>query len=270
MPTVRANEINLCYEISGEGRPLVLIAGLGYGMWFWHKVIPGLAEHFQVTAYDNRGAGGSDKPAGIYNVQMMAEDCAGLLDALNVRDAIIVGHSMGGFIAQQLALTRPDLVGKLVLAATNFGGPHHVPVTPEAMAIMLDRSGDPLDVIRRGISVACAPGFSERQPEVVNELIAYRLTNPVPPAQYQSQMGVGLGLLSQEAAFEGKLKNITAPTLILFGEHDQVVPPANANLLQAEIANSQVVILPGAGHAFPIEIPGPTVETITRFGLTQE
>lgn len=270
MPTVQANGINIYYEVTGSGRPVVLIAGLGYGMWFWHKIIPGLSEHFQVIAYDNRGAGQTDKPEGAYSVQMMAADCAGLLDALNVRDAIILGHSMGGFIAQQLALTRPDLVGWLVLAATNFGGPQHVPVTPAAMAVMLDRSGDPLDVIRRGISVASAPGFAEGHPEVVEELVRYRLTNPVPPAQYQSQMGVGLGLLTQEAAFQGKLKAVTAPTLILFGEHDQVVPTANADLLRAEISNSQVVILPGVGHIFPIESPAATIDTITCFAAKQD
>lgn len=265
MPTVHANGIDIYYEVTGSGQPLVLIAGLGYGMWFWNKVIPGLSQKCQVIAYDNRGAGQSSKPEGTYNVQMMAEDTAGLLDALQIRGAAVLGHSMGGFIAQQLALTRPDLVGRLVLAATNFGGPHHVPVTPAAMAVMLDRSGDPLDVIRRGISVACAPGFLERQPDVVDELVNYRLTNPVPPANYQSQLGVGMGLLSAEAAFEGRLNAVTAPTLILFGEHDQVVPPANADLLRAEIPNSQVVILPGVGHAFPIEDPVATVETVSRF-----
>lgn len=265
MPTVHANGIDINYEVNGSGRPLVLIAGLGYGMWFWNKIIPGLSEGCQVIAYDNRGAGQTEKPEGPYNVKMMAEDCAGLLDALQIQGAAVLGHSMGGFIAQQLALTRPDLVGKLILASTNFGGPNHVPVTADAMAVMLDRSGDPLDVIRRGISVACAPGFLERQPEVVDELVRYRLTNPVPPAQYQAQLGVGMGLLSPEAAFEGRLKAVTAPTLILFGEHDLVVPPANAELLRAETPNSQVIILPGVGHAFPIEDPAATVEAVRRF-----
>src|SRR5574338_652846 len=194
MPIINANGIDIYYETRGEGKPLVLISGLGYGMWFWNKVISDLAEQFQVIAYDNRGAGQTDQPDGPYNVQMMAEDCAGLLDALGVKDAVIMGHSMGGFIAQQLALLRPDLVGKLILASTNFGGPNHIPVTPAAMAVMLDRSGDPVNVIRRGISVAAAPSFSEEDPEIVDELVQYRLSNPVPPAQYQAQMAIGLGL----------------------------------------------------------------------------
>jgi len=265
MPQVHVNDINVYYEITGSGEPLVLIAGLGYGLWMWHKMIPGLAEHFQVIAFDNRGAGQTDKPDGPYDVHVMAKDTAGLLDALGLKDVAAMGHSMGGFIAQQLALNRPDLVGKLILSATNFGGPNHVPVTPEAMAVIMDRSGDPVDVIKRGIAVACAPGFSEAHPEVVEEMIAYRLTNPVPPAQYQAQTAVGLGLLSEEACFEHRLKNIQAPTLILFGEYDKVVPLANAELLAQQISVSTIAILHEAGHMFPIEKPQAGVDAIVKF-----
>lgn len=265
MPIVNTNNIDLYYEITGAGEPLVLISGLGYGLWMWHKMIPGLAEHFKVIAYDNRGAGQTAKPSGPYNVQMMADDLAGLLDALEVKSAIVLGHSMGGFIAQQLVLSRPDLVSKLILSSTNFGGPHHIPVTQEALAVMTDRSGDPIDVIKRGIAIACAPGFTEAQPDVVQELINYRFTNPVPPEAYQAQMGVGLGLLSEEACFEHRLSAIKSPTLILFGEHDKVVPPGNAGLLAEKVENSTIVILPGAGHMYPVEVPQAAVDAVVNF-----
>lgn len=265
MPKVRSNNIDIYYEITGSGQPLLLIAGLGYGLWMWHKMIPGLAREFQVIAFDNRGAGQTDKPDGPYSVQMLAADTAGLLEALGIRPAAVMGHSMGGFVAQELTLTRPDLVSKLILASTNFGGPNHIPVTQEALAVMMDRSGDPVDVVRRGIAVAAAPGFAESHPDVVQELIAYRFTNPVPPAQYQAQMAVGLGLMSAQACFEPRLKNITVPTLILFGEHDKVVPPANADLLAREIPNSTIHILPDAGHIFPIEVPDEAVRVVTGF-----
>lgn len=265
MPRVRANDIELYYEITGSGDPLVLISGLGYGLWMWRKMIPGLAERRQVIAFDNRGAGQTDKPDGPYNVQMMAEDTAGLMDALGIQSAAVMGHSMGGFIAQQLALGRPDLVDKLILSATNFGGPRHVPVTAEAMAVIMDRSGDPVDVVKRGIAIACAPGFAQAHPEVVEELIAYRLGNPVPPAQYQAQTAVGLGLLSEEACFEHRLEGVHSPTLILFGEHDKVVPPANADLLAAKLPNARVEILSNAGHIFPIEQPEAAVSAVLDF-----
>jgi pimeloyl-ACP methyl ester carboxylesterase len=265
MPTVKANDINIYYETAGTGEPLVLISGLGYGLWQWHKMIPLLAEHFQVIVFDNRGAGGTDKPSGPYNVQMLAADTVGLLEAIDVDKVIIMGHSMGGFVAQEIAINYPQYVSKLVLSSTNFGGPNHVPVTPEAMQVLSDRSGDPVDLVKRGVAIATAPGFTEANPAILQELIDYRLSNPVPPEAYQAQMGVGMGLLSEEAAFEKRLKNVTVPTLILFGEHDKVVPPANAELLDKELPNSTVKILPDAGHIYPMEVPEAATQAVVEF-----
>ncbi len=265
MPQAKSNGIDIYYEVTGSGRPILLISGLGYGLWMWYRMIPGLAEHFQVIAFDNRGAGKTDKPSGPYSVQMMAADTAGLLDALGVSGATVLGHSMGGFIAQELVLSRPDLVGELVLTATNFGGPNHIPVSQEAIAVMMDRSGDPAEVVRRGIAIACAPNFTEANPAIVQDLIDYRLGNPVPLPQYQAQMAVGLNLLSAELCFESRLEEVQAPTLILFGEHDQVVPPANAELLAQKIANSTIQLLPDAGHMFPIETPDAATSAVIQW-----
>ncbi len=273
MPKAHANGIDIYYEFTRSskgkhdrfGDPLLLIAGLGYGMWMWHKMIPGLAEHVPVIAFDNRGAGQTDKPDGPYNVQMLAADTAGLLDALGIERAHVMGHSMGGFIAQELALGHPDLVDKLILSATNFGGPHHIPVTDEAMAVLTDRSGDPVELVKRGIAVACAPGFAEASPDVVEELIAYRLSNPVPPTQYQAQVAVGLALLEADACFEHRLKDVAAPTLIIFGEHDKVVPSGNAELLAGQLPNSTIEIIPNAGHLFPIEQPAEAAQVVVDF-----
>lgn len=265
MPIAHSNGIDMYYELHGAGQPLMLIAGLGYGLWQWHKMTPLLARHFQVITFDNRGAGQSDKPVGPYSAQMLAEDTAGLLDALGIRSAAVLGHSMGGFVAQQLALSRPDLVGRLILASTNFGGPQHVPVSAEAMQILMDRSGDPLDLIRRGIAVATAPGFAEAHPAIVQELVDYRLTNPVPPAAYQSQLAVGLSLLSAEAGFEDKLPAVKVPALILFGAHDKVVPPANAELLAHQLPRSEIILLPDAGHIFPLETPEAAVAALVNW-----
>lgn len=265
MPTICVNDIDLYYELYGDGEPLVLIAGLGYGLWQWHKMIPLLAERKQVIAFDNRGAGQTAKPAGPYTAAMLAQDTARLIKEVVGGPAAVMGHSMGGFIAQQLALTRPDLVSKLILASTNFGGLNAAPVTPQALAAMMDRSGDPAEVVRRGVGVATAPGFIEQHPDVLQELINYRFTNPVPPEAYQAQMAIGLGLLAPAAAFDGKLSAIEVPTLILFGAHDNVVPPANADLLAAQIPHSQTVILPAAGHMFPIETPAEAAAAVLEF-----
>jgi len=266
MPTIRSNGITLAYDTAGSGHPLLLIAGVGYGAWFWHKVAPGLAKRFQVMTFDNRGAGGSDKPDGPYSVPMMAADAAGLLDARGVKDAYVMGHSLGGYIAQELVVSRPGLVAKLILASTNHGGQKVLPITPEALQVLTDRQGDPIELIRRGIAIACAPGFSERRPDVVQELIDYRLTQPVPPAQYSAQVMAGAGAAAYtDEVVTQRMKAIAMPTLILFGEHDKVVPPGNADLMARKIANATVKIIPGAGHVFPIEEPEATVAILVEF-----
>lgn len=266
MPTIESNGIHLCYKVHGSGEPLLLISGVGYGQWFWNRVVPGLAARFQVITFDNRGAGGSDQPAGPYTVPMMTADTAGLLDALHFRKAAVLGHSLGGYIAQELVVTRPDLVGKLILASTNFGGTKVIPITPAAMQVLTNREGDPVELVKRGIAIACAPGFAERAPAVVTELVQYRLTNPVPPTQYAAQVAAGAGTMAySDATVDERMSAIKVPTLILFGEHDMVVPPGNAELMAAKIAGAKVKILPGVGHVFPVEDPAATVKAITEF-----
>ncbi len=265
MPKVHANGIDIYYETHGSGDPLVLIAGLGYGQWMWHKMIPGLAQHFRVIAFDNRGVGETDKPPGPYSAQMLADDTAGLLEALDIPSAAVMGHSMGGFVAQALVLSRPDLVDKLILSATNFGGPNHVPVTPEALAVLTDTESDPVERLKRGILISCTPGFGETHPEVVQAWLDYRINHPLVPEAYQAQLAIGLALGSAEASFEPKLKNVQAPTLILFGEHDKVVPPGNAELLAREIPNSTIKILPNAGHFYPFDATDAAVEAVVAF-----
>ena len=265
MPKAQTNGIELYYEIHGEGTPLVLISGLGYSLWQWHKMVPFLAEHFQVITFDNRGVGQSDKPVGQYTAQMLAADTVGLLDALGIEKAIIMGHSMGGFIAQALALDFPQRVNKFILCATNFGGPHHVPVTPEAMKVLTDVNSDAVTRFRNGLVVSTAPGWAEANPQMIQEWIEWRTANPIEPAPYQAQLAIGLGLLPEAAAFEDKLPRLNIRTLILFGEHDKVVPPDNASLLASKISNSKVVILPDAGHFFTIEVPEAASRAVIEF-----
>lgn len=259
------NGINLYYELHGRGEPLVLIPGLGYDGWMWHRMIPGLAARYQVIRIDNRGVGQSDIPAGPYTAQMLAADIVGLLDALGLPKAHIMGHSMGGFIAQALVLDYPDRVDKLILSATNFGGPRHVPISAEAMVVLTDMSGDPIERLRRGIAVSCAPGFVEANAEFVEQWVAWRVAHPIDPTGYQAQLAIGLGLISEAAAFEHRLAAVTAPTLILFGAEDKVVPPANAPLLANRIPAARVEILPNAGHFFPFETPDAANAAVIRF-----
>ena len=117
---------------------------------------------------------------------VLADDLAGLLAALDVEQAAVMGHSMGGFVAQALVLSRPKLVSKLILSATNFGGPNHIPVTQEALAVLMDMQADPIERLRRGIVVSCAPVFAEDNPDVVEAWVDHRVNNPLDPQGYQA------------------------------------------------------------------------------------
>lgn len=260
MPSIQTNGITLAYGAQGVGRPLLLISGVGYGAWYWRKLAPELARRYRVITFDNRGVGDSDKPDGPYTAQLLAADTIGLLDGLGIGAAYVLGHSLGGMIAQELALARPDLVDRLILASTTHGGPQAVPITAEALEVLTNRAGDPVDLFNRGMAVSTGPGFVERHPEVIAELLAYRMTGPVPPAQYGAQVVAG----AQHDAAE-RLGEIACPTLILTGSEDKVVPPGNAQLLAARIPGARVTILPGLGHHFPIEDLAATAAAIEAF-----
>lgn len=265
MPFASINGIQIDYDVHGSGDALVLISGLGYDKWQWHMMVPGLAEHFTVITLDNRGAGDSDKPAGPYTASLLAADVAALLDALHVERAAVMGHSMGGFVAQAFALEHADRLTKLILSATNFGGPRHIPITAEAMAVLTDTKSDPIERLRRGIAISCAAGFADAHPDLVQMWIDYRVAHPIDPAGYQAQLAIGLGLLAEAACFEHKLSAITAPTLILFGAQDKVVPPGNAELLARQIPHSTIALLPDVGHFFPFETPDAANAVIVNF-----
>ena len=134
MPKAKVDDIQLYYEEQGRGEPLLLVMGLGASTLSWSEQIPTFGREFRVIAFDNRGAGRSDKPAVRYNIALFADDTAGLMDALGIDSAHVYGQSMGGFIAQELALRHPQRVRTLVLGSTSCGGRRAVVGSPENLA----------------------------------------------------------------------------------------------------------------------------------------
>src|SRR6185503_8270987 len=128
---VLAGALSLHVEQGGSGPPLVLIAGLGYASWCWLELRAELSHDASITAFDNRGTGRSDKPAGPYSIEMLADDVAALMRFLKLDTAHVLGHSMGGYIAQTFALRHPERLRSLILVGTGPGGPGAEPI-PEA------------------------------------------------------------------------------------------------------------------------------------------
>lgn len=265
MPNAYTNRTRVHFESIGSGHPVLLIPDLGYDGWFWHDVAPVLGERYQVISPDPRGTGQSAKPEGPYSVAMLAEDMAGLIDSLQCRGVYVVGHGLGAYVAQHLALERPELVAKLVLAGGDYGGPTAVPGATEARELQAVREGDSMELIERAVSLAAAPGFAQRKPQVVRQIVAYRMGDAVAADEYDAHLEALQAMADGEESFEDLLPQLEMPTLVLVGEQDSVVPPDNAKLLAERIPHAQVVTLPGVGHLFPLEDPEGTTEALIQF-----
>jgi pimeloyl-ACP methyl ester carboxylesterase len=250
--------MNITWESQGEGSPLLLIQGLGYGRWGWEPIVPGLAARHRVVVFDNRGIGESDKPEGPYTAAQMAGDALQVLDEAGIDRAHVLGASLGGMIAQELAVAAPERVDRLILCCTTPGGPTTVPMPEVTMRLFAEApSLAPEVALRRFIENA----LGEDPPaELVDELFARRVANPPDPAGWQAQAAAGM-------TFQGVDGEINAPTLILAGTADNVVDYRNAEVLAARLAGARVELLEGAGHLFFWERPDESVRIINEFLL---
>jgi 3-oxoadipate enol-lactonase len=255
---VQSGAVRIAFEEHGNGTPLLLIHGLGYGRWGWGPALPLLAGRHRVLAFDNRGIGASEVPPGPYSARAMAEDAVAVLDGARVDRARVLGTSLGGMVAQELAIGFPERVERLVLACTTPGGERAVPF-PEPTRRLLEQaqSLDPLVALRRFVENALAPGAPAA---LIEEIYALRLANPPDPVGWQGQAAAA-------AAFDGweRLPEIEAPTLVLHGDRDQVVDPGNAALLAKRVPGARVEIFDGCGHLFFWEMPARFAAAVGEF-----
>lgn len=265
MPETYVNRIRMNYQAVGSGHPTLFIPDAGYSSWFWNKITPTLAERYQLFVPDPRGTGQTSKPEGPYTVEMMAQDMIELVDAAHCRGLFVIGHGLGAYVAVHMALNRPDLVSKLVIAGGDVGGPSAMPAAPEVEEVLASDELVTLEAVERKIALWSAPGFAQRQPQVARELLAYHMSEDVPEECYAAQLAAIAGMKAPEASLEARLAELTKPTLILAGEQDRVVPPGNAQLLAARLPQARVVILPNTGHLFPIEDPEATAQALLDF-----
>ena len=245
MPIARLNGINISYRVEGRGEPLVMIMGFSAGRVGWMPQIPFFRKHYRVTTFDNRGAGKSDKPPGPYSTRMMADDTAKLMDHLGIEKAHIMGLSMGGMIAQELAINYPQRVMKLVLAAT--------------YARQDETSGDMLEQAK----------FLQLTPEKkASALISLAFNKPT----YRFVFGLLAGIQTRLIGGSGRtgiagqseacrihdtlerLSSITAPTLVIVGTGDRIIKPVSSKVIAGKIPNARLVRVEGGSHYFSFEM----------------
>jgi 3-oxoadipate enol-lactonase len=249
--------VRIAWERRGEGQPLVLVHGLGYARWGWEPVADALAERFRVVLLDNRGIGESEAPAGPYTAAEMADDVVRVLEEAGIERAHVVGTSLGGMIAQELAL-RTKRVERLVLVCTTPGGPSAAPM-PKATAQLIAEAAsmEPLVALRRFVENALAPRAPE---ELVERILAHRLRTAQPLTAWAAQAAAGMSFDAWD-----RLPELRAPTLVLHGTEDVVVDPANATLLVERIQDARLEWFPGCGHLLFWEEPERFVTLVGEF-----
>jgi pimeloyl-ACP methyl ester carboxylesterase len=279
MPSTQRDGVGLSWESHGQaGDPVLLVMGLGGDMHFWEFQIPAFAARHQVVAYDNRGVGQSDKPKGAYTIEMMAEDALAVMDAAGFRRAHVVGISMGGMIAQELAIRHPERVGALVLAATYSKADTEaqrvaeegaeLAGAPSPIAMMRSGSGGGVDLshvdmkqlYRFMMGLILTPEFIIREREWLRALFQRWKDSGATVENFLSQVAA---VLAHDST--ARLPSIAAPTLVLTGSDDQLVPPRHSDELHALIPGSRLVVLPGGTHGFNIEMKDAFNDVVLRF-----
>ena len=262
MPTTQVRSHHVYYDEHGAGHPLLLIPGLGNSRFSWWKQIEPLSSKYRVINMDNRDAGDSDRATGPYTIKEMADDAAGLIRSLNCGPVHVIGWSMGGFIALELILCHPDLAEKLILVATSAGGLTHIPPSPEMGALLTPGDNENVEKrVRRIYPLIAAPGYMQFHPEDLNQIVHYAKANHMTLPSYQRQFGA---VMTWGGVGE-RLNQITAPTLVVHGDADFLVPYQNGQYLSAHIGGAKLLTYPHVGHLLPIEAPERFNEDVMEF-----
>jgi len=257
---VDSGGIEVAFEVHGEGDPLVCIMGIGYSRHDWRWTLPALSRHFQTIIFDNRCMGDTGCPENEFTMRDIAEDVVAILDRLAIDSAHVFGVSMGGFVAQEMAINHPDRVRCLILGATHLGLKTCIPLSEETMKHLTSTFDDPEQRIRQRMPYSLRPGWVDEHPGEFEEIVRQRLPHQPSDEKYARLYAAAL---TQDTA--ERVGGIKAPTLVLQGTADRVVPPENARLIAEAIPGARVEWLQGAGHLFFIEEPEKLAGLIAGF-----
>ncbi len=258
MPFVNSSGANIYWEAHGEGPPVLLIMGLSFTLDMWFRILPFVSRSYRTVIFDNRGIGRSDVPAGPYTIRTLAGDAVAVLNAAGVPAAHVVGASMGGMIAQELALIFPERVLSLALGCTSYSGffgkwpnfrrgPNGIAwfrsdrlARERALRHMLYAKETPDDLIEEDIRIRVACNWTFKG--VMSQLSGILLWNSY-----------------------GRLPKIKVPTLVMHGDEDHLLPPENGRVVASRIPGARFELLPKAGHMLTTDQPEATLEHLLRF-----
>lgn len=262
MDYVSVGDLEICYELTGEGEALVLIMGLTGSLDWWDPTfISGLERHFQVLVFDNRGSGRTRTPGeGEITCPQMAGDTARLMEALGIERGHVLGVSMGGMIAQELALNHPEKVDRLVLCATNCGKSGSVFATREVLKKLAERTGTPETQVESFCSLTFCEEWLESHTGEVKEFAERYLKSPASDRNADRQFQA---TITFDAC--GRITDIDRPTLVACGTDDIIIPSENSRIIARRIPGARLVEYEGAGHGFIWERRDEFLEDLMDF-----
>ncbi|MEH2071510.1 MAG: alpha/beta hydrolase [Nostoc sp.] len=260
MPKVQINGIDLFYDIKGTGEPLLLIAGFLCDHSYWSLIMPSLISHYRVIRLDNRGMGRSSAPQSPYSIKQMAGDIAVLLDYIGIDKVHLAGHSMGGQIAQELALASPQKIQSLMLLSSLAKG-------DELFNSIIETWGDLLKNVNLKLyeKVVLPWIFTDTFysiPGMIEGLIEFAIRYPFPPTTH-SLSHHSRAMLDFDTT--DRLQQIHCPTLVLVGKQDILTPLKFSQQLAQGIPNAELVVLESGGHGFLIESSEVVVSAMLDF-----
>jgi len=272
------NGIKICYKTLGKGDPVILVHGFGDRKEHWRAQIGDLSQHFNVIIFDNRGAGKSDRPDGVYTMEMFADDIAGLMDWLKIKKTNIIGHSLGGMILQNFALKYPNRINKIVLINTSPG------VTPpgvdpsqgiemykkKQITMMQGIKNDPINVFLDHAKTGYSREFWKQMKNdpkkkfhgiwSVEDLIEEKLING--PSEKD--------IICQSEALKShntydRLNTIKSDVLILCADKDKTLPQSMSEKIHELLPNSKLIVIENAAHQSVLEYPKIVNQSIIEF-----
>ena len=258
--SARVDDIKMGYRTYGSGYPLVMIMGYGSTMNLWEPgLIRMLSAHFKVIVFDNRGMGNTETGQRPFSIEQFADDTVGLMDALGIQQAHVLGWSMGALIAEEIVLRHPGKVNKLVLYAAHCNA-GLFPPAPEVIQKLTDTSGTPEEQGMRFISVLFPPDWLQSHGERLKEIFYRPMGNISPETMAKQSMAID--------TWKGccdRLGEINTPTLVITGADDALVPPQNARYLADTVPNAQLALSENSGHGLMFQSPDRFSEKVIGF-----
>jgi pimeloyl-ACP methyl ester carboxylesterase len=265
MPDVTLNGCAIHYTENGQGDPLLLIMGFGMPGEAWLGSLPFL-DGFRSVYFDNRGTGQSGRPEGPYTITQMADDAAGLIDHLGMAPAHVYGISMGGMIAQELALRHPAKVRSLVLGCTMCGGTQAKMPEPEMIELLVEVMSnmgkpDPASWVERQLPLLFPADWVKANP-AIREMLTM-MVPLLPPTPTETPQRALEGIM--DWGTYDRLPKLDVPTLVIHGDRDVLIPVENAHILAERIPGAKLHIVAGAGHGYPAQDPVGVHLAVTDF-----